>query len=232
MRRVRLTSAGRAFHAYAERLLALRREAEARVRAGEGLEAGELRVAASTIPGEYLLPGWLARFRELHPAVAIAVRVADSDEAIDDVRAGRADLGAVGKRARDPRLLFTPLGEDEILLVAAPSLRVRRAEPDDLRRLPLVARERGSGTRDAVATLLAPIACRSRICASRSNSAAPRRSSAPSSPAGCAFLAPRRGRGPARATPGRGRDEGFPATPLLLGAATRRVALSGRPTTH
>ena len=160
LRRVRLTSAGRAFHAYAERLLALRREAEARVRAGEGLEAGELRVAASTIPGEYLLPGWLARFRELHPAVAIAVRVADSDEAIDDVRAGRADLGAVGKRARDPRLLFTPLGEDEILLVAAPSLRVRRAEPDDLRRLPLVARERGSGTRRGHAGAIAPFAIR------------------------------------------------------------------------
>lgn len=153
--RVRPTAAGQALRAYAERLLALRREAQGQVRAGEALDAGELRLVASTIPGEYLLPALLARMKRAHPGVAVALAVTDSEQATDAVRARRADLGAVGSRVVDSRLVFAPLGDDEIVLCAAPSLGLRRVEPRDLGATPLVVRERGSGTRAAVARLLA-----------------------------------------------------------------------------
>jgi DNA-binding transcriptional LysR family regulator len=63
----------------------------------------------------------------------------------------------VGAVARDKRVVCTPVGHDEVVLVGprpnpfAPSLRLARAE---LGRVPLIVRERGSGTAEATAALV------------------------------------------------------------------------------
>src|SRR5207248_2936125 len=60
--RVELTDAGRRLHEYARRILDLHREARREVAGREAPVEGELLVAASSVPGEHLLPALLAAF--------------------------------------------------------------------------------------------------------------------------------------------------------------------------
>jgi phosphonate transport system ATP-binding protein len=120
-----------------------------------------LRIAASTLPGDYLLPRVLPRFREVFPDVRVCLTVHDSEEAVEALRAGRADLALVGRRDPHPDLVFEDVAEDEIVLLAPPGLALP-GEPIPLSaaaRLPRVDREPGSATRRAVEEQLAAMGC-------------------------------------------------------------------------
>lgn len=151
------TAAGRILQPYAERILALCDEASARLQADASGEVGRLFLAASTVPGECLAPALLAELRARHPRLSIEMSVSDSEKAISAVLAKEADLALVGKKPRDRRLLSAVFASDEIVLVGpapnpfAPSGRLTLKE---LRGVPLVLREQGSGTRDTIARIL------------------------------------------------------------------------------
>lgn len=145
---VRPTAAGRLLLRYAVKLLALRDEALARLRAEESGDTGRVTLAASTIPAEYLLPPILAEFRRLRPRVAITVTVSDSRRAVASLLLQECELALVGARTPDKRLSYSPFADDEVVLVG-------RAGRKPHARLPLILREEGSGTRDAVADLVA-----------------------------------------------------------------------------
>lgn len=151
------TAAGRILQPYAERIVALVDEAAARLLAGENGEVGRLVLAASTIPGDVLLPALLAELRRRHPRIRVEMSVSDSEKAASAVLAKEADLALVGSKPRDRRLSATVFASDEIVLVGpapnpfAPSGKLTLKE---LREVPLILREQGSGTRDAIARIL------------------------------------------------------------------------------
>ena len=76
--RVELTDAGRRLHGYARRIHDLHREARREVTGRETPVAGDLAIAASSIPGDYLLPALLAAFGAKHPHVRVRAAVSDS----------------------------------------------------------------------------------------------------------------------------------------------------------
>lgn len=153
--RVSPTAAGKVLRRYAARILALRDEAQARLDDETSGRAGELRIAASTIPGEYLLPPALARVLERHPGVRVHLAVSDSEGALAALAADECELALVGVRPRDRRFVARPFAEDEILLVGHGDLPTRGPRAAEaLARGPLVVREAGSGTQKAVARLL------------------------------------------------------------------------------
>jgi DNA-binding transcriptional LysR family regulator len=154
---VRATAAGRVLTGYARRILALRDEAATRVRAEESGARGHVVIAASTIPGEYLLPEVLARFRAAHPEVAVTVGVSDTRRAGAQLLAHECDLAVVGARLTDRRLTCTAVADDEIVLVAPTTGKYAvkgPLAPATLATLPVVAREPGSATGDAARALL------------------------------------------------------------------------------
>src|SRR5947209_2338089 len=65
--RVLLSEAGRRLHDYARRISALHHEARQEVGGRAVPVAGELSLAASSVPGEHLLPALLAAFGQRHP---------------------------------------------------------------------------------------------------------------------------------------------------------------------
>src|SRR5262245_30952461 len=71
-RAVKPTTSGRVLRRYAARMVDLRDEALAQLRAEEAGDSGRVRIAASTVPAEYLLPRLIARFRAQHPGVELA----------------------------------------------------------------------------------------------------------------------------------------------------------------
>jgi len=154
---VRPTATGSVLRRYAQRIVSLRDEALARLRAEESGQAGRLTIAASTIPGEYLLPPLLARFLTAHPRVAVTIEVSDSSKAITRLLAHECDVALVGARARDKRVIYTPFAEDEVVLVgrAHDPLTPRKLSGRDFGRNRIIVRGEGSGTRQAASAFLA-----------------------------------------------------------------------------
>jgi DNA-binding transcriptional LysR family regulator len=155
--RIRATPAGVALAKYAKQIVSLRAEAMVKIRASEDLEAGHLHIAASTIPGEYLLPPALAAFRQKHPAVEIKVHVSDSQEALALLIGDEYEIAFVGTKRSDRRIVYAPFARDEVVLVGPspnPFAREGRISPAALKNVPLVGRETGSGTRVTVGGLM------------------------------------------------------------------------------
>ena len=148
-KRVVPTAAGSRLFAYAvDSLAAHDRVIESLARDDAAVE-GELRIAASTAPGEYLLPSLLSQFTEIYPRVRPRVAVTDSASATAQVADGHAALGFVGMRAADPSLEWTAVAEDELVL-AVPGRHPFAGRPSvdvtELKGLPFIEREPGSGT--------------------------------------------------------------------------------------
>jgi len=156
--KVRLTASGRVLRRYASRILTLREEALAELRAEETGEAGQVNIAASTIPAEYLLPPILAAFRRGHPGVSVSIQISDSRRALAQLLEEACDLALVGARSADKSVVSVPFAEDEVILVGGagnPFAPSGKLTGQGLKLVPLILREEGSGTRAAINKLLA-----------------------------------------------------------------------------
>jgi DNA-binding transcriptional LysR family regulator len=146
---VRLTAAGARYRSYAWDMLARHRQLLAELR-GEGAAlAGPLAIAASSTPGEFLVPRLVAGFTADHPGVRPVLFTADSEEVCHEILERRWDLGFVGARIKRDGLRFDPVGEDEIVLAVPADHPFARAADVALERLAgerFVDREGGSGT--------------------------------------------------------------------------------------
>lgn len=136
-------------HTLADGVESLRRNKDAR-----------LTIAASLTVAEHLLPRWLLRLRRAHPDLDVAVTVQNSHEVAAGVRSGAADIGFVESPQPPADLTSTLVGTDRLTLVAAPdyplAARAQRGIPaHNLADLPLLLREKGSGTRDTFLHALA-----------------------------------------------------------------------------
>lgn len=110
---------------------------------------GIIVVAASTIPGEILLPPILGEFKALHPAVGARVDISDSLTVISGVQSGAYDLGVCGSAPEGKELDYFKMAEDEIVLIVFPEhpfARRRRISLMELEGEPLIFREETSGT--------------------------------------------------------------------------------------
>src|SRR3989338_7690842 len=92
------TKAGQLLLGYGRRILELHREAHQALDQFQGRMSGELVIAASTIPGEYVLPAMIGRFKEKYPDISITLLIGDSQTVVDWVLGGRVELGMVGAR--------------------------------------------------------------------------------------------------------------------------------------
>lgn len=147
-----VTRAGQLLFTHATRILQLQREARQAMDQFQGKLAGELAVGASTIPGEYVLPPLLGRFRDKFPDISVTLLIADSRQVVDWVAEGKVELGVVGGRLGHRSVDFRELMPDEMVLVVPathPWQGRDRVEVAELSGQPLLLRERGSGTRAA-----------------------------------------------------------------------------------
>jgi DNA-binding transcriptional LysR family regulator len=152
-----VTKGGALLLSYAQRMLALAREARQAMESFQGRMSGELLVGASTIPGEYILPALIGRFKEKFPDIAITLLIGDSQAVTDWVMEGRAEIGVVGARSSHRGMEYRELMPDDIVLIVSgthPWHGRKQVTLEELRAEPLLLRERGSGTRAALETAL------------------------------------------------------------------------------
>ncbi len=157
-RQIELTPAGERVVAFARRILVEYEVLERDLAALKAVRRGTLSLAASTIPGEYLLPRLLAAYRQEYPEVIVEMTISDTATVVERLLANEADIGVVGSDLRRPGLRLERLLDDEIVLAVPPDhpfAGKREVEVRDLWDQPLVLREEGSGTRRSVEAALA-----------------------------------------------------------------------------
>ena len=147
------TDAGVVVAGWADTILRAAHELEVGLSAFRAEQTGRLRISASFTIAEYLLPQWLDRFSRDHPRDSVALEVANSTTVIDRLRHGAADLGFIETPSELTGLNEQIVGHDELVTVVAPShpWATRGSVPvEALAATPLVMREAGSGTREAL----------------------------------------------------------------------------------
>jgi len=152
-RRLQLTQAGEKLYEYAQRLQRLQQEAIARVTGCRMGQMSELRIGASTVPGEYLLGEVLARFQERFPQVQVRVQVTNTQQVLQQVERGQVHIGLVGACNDSPQLEFRGFGWDRLVLVVSPQHPLAMRTVVSLRELikhRLIVREAGSGSRQCL----------------------------------------------------------------------------------
>ena len=110
-----------------------------------------LRAAASLTIGEYLLPGYIARWKIDHPASAVQLTIGNTSRVIQAVLDREVDVGFIEGPQTHPDLLVKRWLEDELVVVAAPehALAGRMATHRLLADATWILREPASGTRMA-----------------------------------------------------------------------------------
>ncbi len=152
-RRIELTPAGEAFLAFARETLSGMEALQQELAALREVSRGTLRLAASTIPGEHVLPGMILSFRTDYPHVAVRMSISDSSEVAVKLRANEADVGVIGSQIGQPGIRLEHLVSDEIILAVPPQHILagqKTVTLDELRHHPIILREQGSGTRRTV----------------------------------------------------------------------------------
>ncbi|MGO0121665.1 selenium metabolism-associated LysR family transcriptional regulator [Desulfothermobacter acidiphilus] len=152
-RQLVLTEAGEILLPYARSVIQTLNEAEKAVKTHAEQIKGAFDIGASTIPGHYVLPQLIRRFREKYPQVRINLQIADTEKVQQQVLEQKFCLGAVGAPPEFPTLEAVPFATDEIVLVlpvAHPLANREAIAPETLLELDWVRREKGSGTRQTV----------------------------------------------------------------------------------
>jgi len=148
--RVLLTEAGQKVYEYAQQILDLHREVRREVTGQVTPLVGELLLAASSVPGEHLLPTLLSAFGKKHSHVRVSATVTDSMSVMAQVERGEVSLGLVGRNAKKAHLEFLYLTSDRMVLIVPPGHSLsgrKKVTAKQIANHPLILREKGSGLR-------------------------------------------------------------------------------------
>ena len=149
-RQVVPTRAGEILYGYARRMLNLRQEATRTLELYRGKMSGDLELGGSTIPGQYILPSLVGKFKQSFADIKIKLVIADTMRITNMVLEGSLELGVVGARIKNSKLEYDRLFDDELVLAISASHRWAKRMSinlDELVDAPFIMREQGSGTR-------------------------------------------------------------------------------------
>lgn len=149
-RHVRLTKEGEQVYPIARRVL--NDCAALRTLFSDADSAPVVALGASTVPGQYLVPGYLAAFLKREPEFRYSLRRGDSEQVHRMLKSRQIAVGFVGAVSEPENVDYFPLYDDRLVL-AAPNnehyrmLRERGVYGRELLlEEPFVSREEGSGT--------------------------------------------------------------------------------------
>ncbi|MDO8964539.1 MAG: LysR substrate-binding domain-containing protein [Coriobacteriia bacterium] len=149
-RKIDLTEAGRALLPYARKVLREVDAARDEIEKMSSVVGGHLELAASTTPGQYVLPRLLGPFLKQYPEVTVSLRVYDTADVISHVESGDVHFGMTGARIPGAKVEYEEMGVDQLLMIA-PSDSGLAGRSDltlaEVAERPFIMREQGSGTR-------------------------------------------------------------------------------------
>jgi DNA-binding transcriptional LysR family regulator len=155
---VELTDEGATLKETAEKILQQAQDAKAKISAAKLNLAGTIRIAASSIPGEHLIPSLISGFQKKFQDVKFRVKAEDSLNSLGGLQAGDADFAAVGTiQGFEEKFDFLQIGEEQLVLIVPCSHELAKRKTVKLKEIinnEFVNREDTSGTRLEIERLL------------------------------------------------------------------------------
>ncbi|MCL2572588.1 MAG: selenium metabolism-associated LysR family transcriptional regulator [Defluviitaleaceae bacterium] len=145
------TLAGKIFYENAKELLTLKHNTVERIRNLSGSFVGEIKILASSVPAQYILPEVLAGFADMYPNISFIVKQADTLEVSRSIATQKAELGFSGGVIEDSKCDFKEFMTEQMVLIAPCDKGFTDSDAYSLESLlyqyRFLSREKGSGTR-------------------------------------------------------------------------------------
>lgn len=155
---IRLTDSGVTFLAYSEQILSLYKALREAVYTGDELLPDEFKIGASTTIAYYIIPELVGRLKQNYPQLKINLISGNTREIQRRILHNELDFGIVEGKNHNSRLHYKRFLKDELVLVTNAHNKISFKEPlsiQQLKNLPFVEREHGSGTREVIENALA-----------------------------------------------------------------------------
>ena len=152
-RKVRMTPAGESLVQLGERVFQDMRETVSGINDDTRALRGRLRLAGGMTVCLYVLPLLLRHLKRVYPALDVRLTVATVGRSVEEIRAGRVDVGLLTLPVEESDLVTVPVLREELLVVTMPThplARKRSIQPKDLAGEPFVLFEAGSATRRVI----------------------------------------------------------------------------------
>lgn len=162
-RGVKLTKAGEIVFSYGERMLSMQKNMLRELELQRANNTEQLRIGASTTLGSYAVPCSIYIFKERYPNAKINLTVSNSAQILKGILDGNLDVALLEgpldtKHNMNKDLVVRGIGTDELILIVPPTgewAERKAITLEELKELPLIVREEGSGMRKAIESALA-----------------------------------------------------------------------------
>lgn len=151
--RITLTPAGELLLKHSEKIVMDYAKMEFDMNALRQKFSGELRIGASTTIAQYVLPEILAAFIKRYPQIEVITVSGNSHDVEAELISGKIDIGMVEGIIRQPQIKYSAFMKDELVAIVNsenPLAERSKVSIEELRSIPLVLRERGSGSLDII----------------------------------------------------------------------------------
>jgi DNA-binding transcriptional LysR family regulator len=144
------TDTGKLLYRYAKEIIKLIRKTSDAIDEVVNLKRGDIEIGASTVPGTYILPEILMKFKKKFPSIELSLKIKDTLLIVNDVYAQNFEFGIVGDRIKKQGLIFHKLIKDRIVFITPSGKNKTHLSFLEIKSIPLIIREVNSGTRLAV----------------------------------------------------------------------------------
>ncbi|WP_053367507.1 selenium metabolism-associated LysR family transcriptional regulator [Bacillus sp. FJAT-27245] len=142
-----LTPHGERLYKWAQKLLLLKDEALLDLNRGMAEFRGTIRMAASSVPGQFLVPKMIKEFRAEYPAATFNISEYPSRAVADKVLGGSVDVGLLGEKYENEKLRYLPLLKEKLVLVTPADVTFSGpVKIEEIKSQPFVMRHSDSGT--------------------------------------------------------------------------------------
>ncbi|HEY5390898.1 MAG TPA: LysR substrate-binding domain-containing protein [Hanamia sp.] len=152
--KIKLTPAGETLLRETDQLFSFYQNLEFEMAGFSHKQKGKLRLGASTTVAQYVLPPVLASFHKKIPDVQITLTNNNTEKIENALKNKEIDLGIIEGRSKNTSIKYTEFIKDEIVLVSSNKNSLFKKEtiqPQELKSIPLLLREPGSGTLEVIA---------------------------------------------------------------------------------
>jgi LysR family transcriptional regulator, transcriptional activator of the cysJI operon len=155
---VDVTEAGAEFKETAEKILLTVQDAKAKISTAKQNISGTIKIAASTIPEEHIIPSLIADFQKQHSAVKFKIKAEDSLMSLNSLQGSNADFAAVGTiQGFEEKFDFLEVGQEELVLIVPCDHELANQQCvwlSEIAKYHFISREETSGTRKEIERLL------------------------------------------------------------------------------
>lgn len=148
-KRLYITEAGKKFLQYATHIVGLFEEMEREIKNFDA--TGIIRIGASITIGNYLLPGYITRFKKIHPQMDVKVIIDNSEKIQQYILSNQIDIGLIEGIVYNPYIAEHKFRDDELVMVcgnAHPFANQKNVEISKLQNESFILRESGSAGRE------------------------------------------------------------------------------------